>query len=427
MTNVQHPAEHPGLIRDDEIDAVRRDFPILASQMRGKELAYLDNGATSLTPIQVMDAEKAYYEGYGANIHRGIYELSERASEAYHSARMRVMEFIGAGDDSSLVFTRGTTESINLLVSGWADIFVTNGDEVLVSEMEHHANLVPWQELCARRGATLRHIPVDPVSGEFDMQAAGDLINARTRIVAVSGMSNVTGYQPDIRRLADMAHAAGALISVDGAQLVSHTPVNVQELGVDFLSFSAHKMLGPTGIGAFWARMEHLSMMKPFQYGGDMISHVYLDRAEYQEPPERFEAGTPNIAGAIGFARAVDYLSAIGMERIAAHEDALLEYARDRAAERDDLMVYGQGDKGSNAGDRGGIFSFNLKGIHPHDTGTILDQRGIAVRTGYHCAEPFMHILGAPGTVRASFYLYNTVGEIDRLFAALDDAKMVFG
>jgi len=404
------------------IDQIRRDFPILSEPMRGKPFVYLDNGATSLKPQCVIDEVVRYYSKIGANIHRGVYEFSETASLLYDTARENVARFINAGPDGQIIFTKGATEAVNLLGYGWGYKNITEGDEIVVSELEHHANFVPWQMLAQRTGATLKFIPVDPHDGSIVLDDLDTIITEKTRLVAISAMSNVTGYMPPVPRIIAAAKAVGAVTVVDGAQLVSHHPVDVQELDCDFLVFSSHKMLGPTGVGVLYGKSDILRYMDPFLYGGDMILKVRKDITTFQELPGRFEAGTPNIAGVLGFGKAIEYLEKIGMENIQKHERDLLEYATARADEIPELEVYGSRDLDS----RGGIFSFNVAGVHPHDTGAILDQEGIAVRTGFHCAHPLIQILGVPGTTRASFYLYNTRDDIDRLMDGIDRVKGVF-
>jgi cysteine desulfurase/selenocysteine lyase len=405
-----------------DTDRIRRDFPILSRTMRGKPFVYLDNSATSLKPQSVIDTEMSYYTEMSSNIHRGVYEFSERASMLYDGARERVAQFIGAPQSSHVIFTRGTTESINTVAYGWGLKHLGPGDEVVVSEVEHHANFVPWQTICERTGATLKFIPADPTDGTLRLDELDSIITERTKLVGITAMSNVTGYMPPLERIISRAKAVGAVALVDGAQLVSHQAVNVAELGADFLAFSGHKMCGPTGVGVLWGRSEVLEDMDPFLLGGDMIVKVRRERTTFKDLPERFEAGTPNIAGVIGLTAAVDYLESVGMEAIHEHERRLLSYALERAAAYDDITVYGPEDVSI----RGGVFSFNVADAHPHDTGAILDQEGIAVRTGFHCAQPLMQVFGVPGTTRASFYLYNTASEVDRLFEGIDRVRSVF-
>ncbi len=420
-THTTNAVEQASAVLDTK--SIRRDFPILSRTMRGKPFVYLDNSATSLKPQSVIDAEVAYYTEMSSNIHRGVYEFSERASMLYDEARERIARFIHAPQDSHVIFTRGTTEAINTVAYGWGLRHLGPGDEVVVSEIEHHANFVPWQTICERTGAVLKFIPADPADGRLRLDELETLITAKTRLVAITAMSNVTGFMPPLDRILSRAKEVGAVTLVDGAQLVSHQPVDVAALGADFLAFSGHKMLGPTGVGVLWGRAEVLEDMDPFLLGGDMIVKVRKERTTFKDLPERFEAGTPNIAGVIGFAAAIDYLESVGMEAVHRHEQMLLAHAMERAAEFDDLTVYGPADVSV----RGGVFSFNLGDVHPHDTGAILDQEGIAVRTGFHCAQPLMQVFGVPGTTRASFYLYNTVAEVDRLFEGIERVRNVFG
>lgn len=405
-----------------DVERVREDFPILKEKMRGKRFVYFDNAATSLKPQSMIDAEVSYYTAMGSNIHRGAYEFSERATLAYEAAREKLRKFLNAPEDGHVVFTKGSTEGVNMVAVGWAGRMLKPGDEIVTTEMEHHANLVPWQELAREKGLVLKFIPVDPVQGTINIAAVEETITDRTRLVAITAMSNVTGYMPPVREIVRIAHDRGALVLLDGAQYVSHHAVDVTELGCDFLVFSGHKMLGPTGTGVLYGRERLLEQMAPFQYGGDMIVKVWRDHSTYRGLPEKFEGGTPNIAGVIGLGAAVDYLSTIGMENIAAHEHELLGYLIEKTKEIPGVSVYAANDRDH----RGGIFSFNVDGIHSHDTGAVLDSEGIAVRTGFHCAQPYMRFLGVPGTVRASVYLYNTSEEIDIFIKALAKVKDVF-
>ncbi len=404
-----------------DVERVRADFPILGGTMRGKPLVYLDNGATSLKPQAIIDAEISYLRDISANIHRGVYELSERATVLFDEARDKVKRFIGAPPDGEVVFTKSATEATNMVAFGWGRTTLKPGDEILTTEVEHHANLIPWQELARQTGAQLRFVELGE-GGTITVDAVAAALTERTRVVAITGMSNVTGFMPPVAGISRLAHDRGAIVVVDGAQLVSHHPVDVAELGVDFLAFSGHKMCGPTGVGVLYGRRSLLDAMDPLLYGGDMIVRVYRDHAEYKAAPERFETGTPNISGVIALGAAVDYLEEIGMEAIARHEEDLLEYALERLAGVDDITLYGPRE-----GRRGGIVSFNLGQVHTHDVGSVLDGEGIAVRTGFHCAQPFMRHLGIHGTVRASFYLYNTYDDVDRLVEALGRVREVFG
>ena len=404
-----------------DIPAVRADFPILKRTMRGKPLVYLDNGATSLKPDCVLDAERAYYTDLGANIHRGVYEFSEQATVAYDAVRAQTEAFIHAPDDGHAIFTKSTTESINLVAYGWALKHLKSGDEIVITEIEHHSNFVPWQAVAERTGAVVRFAPVAE-DGTLERGGVERTLTGKTRLVAITAMSNVTGYIPPVSEIVAAAHAVGALVLVDGAQYVSHHPVDVAEWGCDFLAFSAHKMCGPTGVGVLYARENVLDSMDPFLFGGDMILKVKKEGTTYAPLPAKFEAGTPNIAGVIGFGAALSYLSNIGLEEIAAHEKELLAYAYERIGSIPGVIVYGPADLAN----RGGIFSFNIDDVHPHDVGTILDREGIAVRAGFHCAQPLMRVFGVFGTVRASFYVYNTREEVDLLAAGVDAVREIF-
>lgn len=416
--------QHAGAI---DARLLRNDFPVLSKTMRGKPVVYLDNGATSLKPISVIEAELAYYRDLSANIHRGVYELSQQATALYDEAREAVRRFVNARAVEELIFTRGTTEGVNLVARSWGEKFLKPGDEIVLTDIEHHSNLVPWQALAQRTGAVLRFIEYLPAEHRLKTEDLDRLIGSRTRLVAVTGMSNVTGYVPPLGPIVEAAHAVGAVVLVDGAQLVSHHPVDVRSIDCDFLVFSGHKMCGPTGIGVLYARRAVLETMDPFHYGGDMIVRVSKERSTFKPLPDRFEAGTPNIAGALGLRSAIEYLESVGLDVVAIHEEELLAYSLDRAVKAGFLEVYG----GPDATGRGGIFSFNLLGkdgepIHAHDVGSILDTEGVAIRAGFHCAQPFMKILGAAGTVRASFYLYNDRSDVDALFSGLERAREVF-
>lgn len=404
-----------------DVNAIRRDFPILQRLINGKPLVYLDSAASSQRPRQVVEAMTRYYYQNHANVHRGAYTLAGEASEAYEQARAKVANFLGAPDPRSLIFTRNTTEAINLVAASWGRSQLRPGDEIVLTVAEHHANFVPWQVVAQERGATLRVVHLTP-EHRLDMASFEAALTDRTRLVATFHMSNVLGSINPIRRIAEMAHAAGALLLVDGAQGAPHLPVDVTELGCDFYAVSGHKMLAPTGIGALWGRPELLEELPPFLYGGEMIESVGLEGSTFAAIPKRFEAGTPSIAEAVGFGAAVDYLSDVGMENVAKHDQALVEYALERLSELDDVTLYGpRGD------DRGGIVSFNIAGVHPHDVATMLDFEGVAVRAGKHCAHPLGVELGVNASVRASFYLYNTFEEIDRLLAAVTSVRERFG
>ncbi len=399
---------------------LRRDFPILGRKVRGKPLVYLDNAATTQKPKAVLDALKRYYEGQNANVHRGVHVLSEEATAAMEAARATVARFIGSPEPETVIFTRNATEAINLVAQSWGRANLKPGDEVLLTELEHHSNLVPWQLVAAATGATLKHVPMEP-DGTLDLSALPKLLTPRTRLFAFSGMSNSLGTLNPVAELVRAAKRAGALVLVDGAQLVAHAPVDVRTLGIDFLAFSGHKMLGPTGIGVLWGRRELLEAMPPFLGGGDMIREVWLDRFTCADLPYKFEAGTPNIADAIALGAAVEYLEKVGFARMRACELELTRLASD-ALRALGATIYGPADPSL----RGGVVSFNLPGLHPHDVGTILDTEGVAIRAGHHCTMPLMKRLGVPGTARASFYLYNTPEEVEALARAAKKAADFF-
>jgi cysteine desulfurase/selenocysteine lyase len=399
--------------------AVRGDFPILSREAHGRALVYLDNASTTQKPQVVIDRIGRFYRDENANVHRGLYELSERATDAYEGARHAVRGFVNAADRREIVFTRGTTESINLVAQSYGGSHVGPGDEVVVSVLEHHSNIVPWQMLCDRRGARLRVVPITD-AGEVDLEEYARLLGERTRLVSIAHVSNALGTINQVRTIADLAHRQGSVVLVDGAQAVAHMPVDVEAIGADFYAFSGHKMFGPTGIGVLYGRRALLDAMPPYQGGGDMISSVSFEATAYQEPPHRFEAGTPAIAQAVGLAAAIDYLSRVGLERIGRHESALTARATAALAEIPRVRIVG------TPGQRAGIVSFVVDGVHPHDVATILDRAGVAVRAGHHCCQPLMARLGLPATVRASFALYNTREEIDALAAGLRSVLEVF-
>ena len=414
-----------------DVAAVRADFPILTRTVRGgKPLVYLDSGATAHKPWQVLDAEREFYTRHNAAAHRGAHLLGEEATDAYEGARARVAAFIGA-EPGEIVFTKSATEAINLVAYAMsnaatagpeAEAFrVGPGDEVLVTEMEHHANLVPWQQLCQRTGATLRWFGVTQ-DGRLDLTGAAELINDRTRVVAVTHQSNVTGTVPPVGEIAALAHASGALVVADGAQSVPHRPVDVASLGPDFLAFSAHKMLGPSGIGVLWGRRGLLEAMPPFVTGGSMIEVVRMEGSTFLPPPERFEAGVPAAAQAVGLAAACEYLDALGMPAVAAHEEELTARAVEALAGVPGVRILGP----LSTENRGGAVSFTVDGIHPHDVGQVLDEFGIAVRTGHHCAWPLHRALGAQSSTRATFYVYNTAEEVDALTDGVRQAQKFF-
>jgi cysteine desulfurase / selenocysteine lyase len=425
-------AAGPGASADAfDVDAVRADFPILTRTVRGgRPLVYLDSGATAQKPRQVLDAEREFYTSRNAAAHRGAHLLGEEATDAYEGARARVAAFIGA-EPGEIVFTKSATEAVNLVAYAMSNAATAGpeagrfrvgpGDEVLVTEMEHHANLVPWQQLCQRTGATLRWFGMTD-NGRLDLGNAAELINDRTRVVAVTHQSNVTGTVPPVGEIAALAHARGALVVADGAQSVPHRPVDVASLGPDFLAFSAHKMLGPSGIGVLWGRRELLEAMPPFITGGSMIEVVRMEGSTFLPPPERFEAGVPAAAQAVGLAAACDYLDALGMRNVAAHEDALTARALDALGRIEGVRILGP----LTTEHRGGAVSFTVEGIHPHDVGQILDELGIAVRTGHHCAWPLHRALGAQSSTRATFYVYNTPDEVDALADGVRQAQKFF-
>jgi cysteine desulfurase/selenocysteine lyase len=407
--------------RPFDLAAIRRDFPILQREVNGRPLVYLDSAATSQRPVQVMAELTRFYRDHNSNVHRGVHTLSVEATELYEGVREKVRALIGGASDGEVIFTSGTTESINLVAYGWARQHLQPGDEVLISEVEHHSNIVPWQMLRDERGIVLRHIPMLD-DGTLDLDAARALIGPRTRLLAVTHVSNALGTIVPVRELADLAHAQGALVLVDAAQSVPHMPVDVSDLGADFLAFSAHKMLGPTGVGVLWGRMEVLESMEPFMGGGDMILTVTLDQATWNEIPYRFEAGTPNFADVVAFGAAIDYLRALGLDAVRSHELQLVEHGLAVLGDLPGVTLYGPHD----AEQRGGVFSFSLEGVHPHDVGQVLDGRGVAVRAGHHCAQPVMQRLGVPATARASVYLYNTREELDALAAAVQETTRFF-
>jgi cysteine desulfurase/selenocysteine lyase len=404
-----------------DLERLRSDFPILSREVNGHRLVYLDSAATTQKPTAVLDAMDAYYRESNANVHRGAHTLSAEATELYEGARTQVARFIGA-EPAQTVFTRGTTTAINHIAYGWGLNHLNEGDKIVLTIAEHHANIVPWQIISRHTGAELVYLELTD-DYTIDLDGIDHVLDDRVKIVTFSGMSNVTGAIGPINLLSEAARSVGALIVLDAAQLVPHHPVDVANFDVDFMAFSAHKMLGPTGIGALWGTRERLEEMEPTEGGGEMINTVDRHVSTWAPVPHKFEAGTPPIAEAVGFGAAVDYLSAIGMDVIAQHERDLTRYALDRLAEVPDLKVYGPDDVLL----RGGAVSFELADIHPHDIATILDQEGIAIRAGHHCARPLMQYLDVPATARASFYLYNIPEEIDKLVVALMNARRIFG
>lgn len=403
-----------------DVPTLRKDFPILERLVHGKPLVYLDNAASSQRPRQVVEAMSDYYLNHHANVHRGAHTLSVEATEMYEAARGKVARFINAPSPEEVVFTRNTTEALNLVASSWGRKNLREGDEIILSHAEHHCNLVPWHFLAEERGVVIRAVGVTP-EGRLDLEEYESLLNDRTRLVTTWHMSNVLGAVNPIRKLADMAHAVRAKVLVDGAQAAPHLPVDVQVLGADFYTLSGHKMCGPTGAGALWARAEILRDMPPFLGGGEMIRKVYIDHSSYADPPMRFEAGTPNIAEAVGLGAAVDYLEGVGMQAVFEHDQAMTRYALEKLKPLDGITLYGPEGE-----DRGGIVTFNLEGVHPHDVATALDGEGIAIRAGHHCAQPLMRALGVQATARASFYFYNTEAEVDCFAEALVKTRDFF-
>lgn len=402
------------------VEAIIKDFPILEQQVNGKRLAYLDSTATSQKPKQVIDALSDYYERYNSNVHRGVHTLGSLATDGYEGARETVRRFIHAKYFEEIIFTRGTTAAINMIAHSYGDANVGEGDEIVVTQMEHHANLVPWQQLAKRQGATLKFIPMAE-DGTITLEAVRETVSERTKIVAIAHVSNVLGTINDIKAIAEIAHEHGAIISVDGAQSVPHMKVDVQDLNVDFYSFSGHKMLGPTGIGVLYGKREHLNQMEPTEFGGDMIDFVDLYDSTWTDLPTKFEAGTPLIAQAIGLQAAIEYIESIGFDAIHEHEQALTTYAYEQMSQIEGIDIYGPSkDK------RAGIITFNLKDVHPHDVATALDTEGVAVRAGHHCAQPLMKWLNISSTARASFYIYNTKEDIDQLVEGLKQTKEFF-
>lgn len=402
------------------VEAIIKDFPILEQQVNGKRLAYLDSTATSQKPKQVIDALSDYYERYNSNVHRGVHTLGSLATDGYEGARETVRRFIHAKYFEEIIFTRGTTAAINMIAHSYGDANVGEGDEIVVTQMEHHANLLPWQQLAKRQGATLKFIPMAE-DGTITLEAVRETVSERTKIVAIAHVSNVLGTINDIKAIAEIAHEHGAIISVDGAQSVPHMKVDVQDLNVDFYSFSGHKMLGPTGIGVLYGKREHLNQMEPTEFGGDMIDFVDLYDSTWTDLPTKFEAGTPLIAQAIGLQAAIEYIESIGFDAIHEHEQALTTYAYEQMSQIEGIDIYGPSkDK------RAGIITFNLKDVHPHDVATALDTEGVAVRAGHHCAQPLMKWLNVSSTARASFYIYNTKEDIDQLVEGLKQTKEFF-
>ncbi len=398
-----------------DVQSIRKDFPILERKVNGHPLIYLDNAATSQTPKVVIDAIVDYYSRYNANIHRGVHSLSQEATNAYEEARVKIQKHFNAARAHEIILTSGTTHSINLVANGFTDL-LEKGDQIIVSALEHHSNIVPWQMLCERTGAELKVIPISE-EGELDMTAYKGLLNERTRLVFVNHVSNALGTINPIREIIDLAHDSGAAVLIDGAQATPHIKPDVRELDCDFYTCSAHKLCGPTGVGMLYGKEEWLNKLPPYQGGGEMISEVTFEKTTYADLPHKFEAGTPNVSGVIAFGVALDYMNAIGFDRIAAYEKELLDYATKRLLEIEGLRIYGTSDR------KASVISFNIDGIHPYDIGAIIDKLGIAVRTGHHCAQPVMDFYKIPGTVRASFAFYNTKEEIDVFVEAVKRAR----
>jgi cysteine desulfurase/selenocysteine lyase len=399
-----------------DVSAVRAQFPILSTTAHGRPLVYLDSAATTQKPQAVIDRLVRYYERENANIHRGVYALSAEATAMHDAARARVTRFINAASEREVIFTRGTTESVNLVAQAWGHATLRTGDEILVTSMEHHSNIVPWQLVAAQRGAVVRAAPVTE-SGELDLEGFRRLLTKRTRMVAVVHLSNALGTINPVRQVAELAHAAGALVLVDGAQSAAHLPVDVQEIGCDFFAFSGHKLFGPTGIGVLWGREALLDRMPPWQGGGDMIGTVAVEGSTWAPLPAKFEAGTPHIAGAVGLHTAIDFLAGFDMAAVRAHEHDLLAYATERVGTIPGVRLVG------TAREKASVLSFTVEGVHPHDLGTVLDAEGICIRAGHHCAQPLMRRFGLVATARASFSLYNTRDDVDALAAGVEKAK----
>jgi len=403
-----------------DVERVREDFPILKQKVHGKPLVYFDNAATSQKPVTVIEAEERFYREYNSNIHRGVHQLSERATRAYEDARAKIQHFLNAGEAREIVFVRGTTEAINLVAAAYGRKNVQAGDEILITAMEHHSNIVPWQILCEEKGARLRVAPVND-RGELVFEEFEKLLNSRTRLVSVTHVSNVLGTINPVREIVAAAHRRNIPVFVDGAQAAPHLKVDVRDLDCDFYALSSHKIFGPTGIGVLYGKARLLEAMPPYQGGGDMISSVSFEKTIYNVIPYKFEAGTPNIAATIGLGAAIDYIDQLGLENVAAYEHELLEYATEAVSRLPGVRIIG------TARQKASVISFVLDGIHAHDVGTVLDQEGIAVRTGHHCAQPLMERFQVPATARASLAFYNTKEEVDRLAAGIEKVKHIFG
>ncbi len=397
-----------------DIDQIRNDFPILHREVNGQPLVYLDNAATSQTPLQVIDAISDYYKHTNANIHRGVHALSQEATDQYEAARQKIQQHFNAAHAHEIILTSGTTHAINLVANGFASL-LKQGDELIVSALEHHANIVPWQMLCERTGATLKVIPMTD-AGVLDIDAFDQLVNTRTKVVFVNHVSNALGIINPVEHIIEKAHAVGAAVLIDGAQATPHLVPDVQALNADFYTTSAHKICGPTGIGMLYGKEEWLRKLPPYQGGGEMIDQVTFEKTTYADLPHKFEAGTPNIAGGVGFGAAVDYMSGIGFDAIASHENDLLQHATEKLNKIEGLRIYG------DVQNKVAVISFNVEGLHPYDIGTLLDKMGIAVRTGHHCCQPIMDFYQIPGTVRASFAFYNTHEEVERFITGVEKA-----
>lgn len=403
-----------------DLQNIRSQFPILSREVHKRPLVYLDNGATTQKPQMVIDAISSYYENINSNVHRGVHHLSQLSTDAFEKARITVQEFIGASSIKEVIITKGTTESINLLAFSFGEAFIKEEDEIIISEMEHHANIVPWQLLCERKKARLQVIPVNEL-GELRMDVFEELLNEKTKLVSIAHISNALGTINPIEEIIAMAHQAGAKVHIDGAQAVAHTPLNLKDLDVDFYSFSAHKMYGPMGIGIFFGKAELLDQMPPYQSGGEMIDQVSFEKTTFAELPFKFEAGTPNVDGMLGLEAAIQFLQSLGLENIKKVEDDLHQYATQKLMAIPGLQIIG------TAKNKASVISFLLDNIHPFDAGTIIDQMGVAVRTGNHCAQPIMDKMGITGTIRASISIYNNQQDIDRLVEAIERTQLMFG
>jgi cysteine desulfurase/selenocysteine lyase len=422
MATARHVAESPAGPSATSLDVakIREDFPVLHQKVHGKPLVYLDNAATSQKPLPVIEAERHFYENDNSNIHRGVHELSERATQAYENTRKKVQRFLNAAEAREIIFVRSTTEAINLVAQSFGRKNFSTGDEILITAMEHHSNIVPWQMLCEEKGSKLRVAPMND-RGELLLEEFSKLLGPRTKLVSAAHVSNALGTINPVEKIIELAHAQNIPVLVDGAQAAPHREVDVRAMDCDFYAFSGHKVFGPTGIGVLYGKAKLLEAMPPYQGGGDMISSVTFERTIYNVIPHKFEAGTPNIAGVVGLGAAIDYLNAIGLDNIAAYEEELLDYATQAIEKIPGVRIIGTAEH------KASVISFVLEGIHPHDVGTVLDQEGIAVRTGHHCAQPVMQRFGIPATTRASLAFYNTREEIDALVAGIHKVKEVFG